>query len=115
MPATRKLAVSACYEAAERPETVASQPASQPATEEGPWRSQSSSLMVPKTTSGQSMHSRIFWCADDAMDDALRWPVACTGPLRASWPGHKKGGVEQEYKINKRVLADSLSTADRDP
>ena len=28
MPATRKLAVSACYEAAERPETVASQPAS---------------------------------------------------------------------------------------
>ena len=33
MPPTRKLAVSACYEAAERPETVASQPA----TEEGPW------------------------------------------------------------------------------
>ena len=32
MPATRKLAVSACYEAAERPETVASQPASQPAS-----------------------------------------------------------------------------------
>ena len=29
MPAARKLAVSACYEAAERPETVASQPASQ--------------------------------------------------------------------------------------
>ena len=28
MPATRKLDVSACYEAAERPETVASQPAS---------------------------------------------------------------------------------------
>ena len=76
MPATRKLAVHACYEAAERPETVASQPASQPATEEGPWRSQYSSLMVPKITSGQSMHSRIFWCADDA----LRWPVACTGP-----------------------------------
>jgi len=90
MPATRKLDVpaSASYEAAERPETVASQPA----TEEGPWMSQSSSLMVPKNTSGQSMHSRIFWCADDA----LRWPVACTGPLRASWPGHKKGGVEQE-------------------
>jgi hypothetical protein len=60
------------------------QPASQPATEEGPWRSQSSSLMVPKSTSGQSMHSRIFWCADDA----LRWPVACTGPLHTSWPGH---------------------------
>ena len=28
MPPTRKLAVPACYEAAERPETVASQPAS---------------------------------------------------------------------------------------
>ena len=59
-------------------------PASQPATEEGPWRSQSSSLMVPINTSGQSMHSRIFWCADHA----LRGPVACAGPLRASWPGH---------------------------
>ena len=92
MPPTRKLAVSARYEAVERPETVASQPVSQPATEEGPWRSQSSSLMVPKDTSGQSMHSQIFWCADDA----LRWPVACTGPLRASWPGHKKGGVEHK-------------------
>ena len=41
--------------------------------------------------------------------------MACTGPLRASWPGHKKGGVEQEYKINKRVPTDSLSAADRDP
>ena len=65
--------------------------------------------MAPKDTSWQSMHPRIFWCADGA----LGWPVACTGPLRASWPGHKKGGVEQETK--KRGLVDSLSTADRDP
>ena len=42
MPPTRKCAVSACYKAAERPETVTSQPP----TEEGPWRQQSSSLMV---------------------------------------------------------------------
>ena len=54
-----------------------------PATEEGPWRSQSSSLMVPTNTIGWSMHARILWCANHA----LRWSVACTGPLRASWPG----------------------------
>ena len=89
MPATRKLAVSACYEAAERPETVASQPA----TEEGPWRSQSSSLMVPKNTSGQSMHSRIFWCADDA----LRWPVACT----AAGPCVRHGLATRKVELSK--------------
>ena len=80
MPPTGKHAVSASYETAERPKKVASQPA----TEEGLWRSQSALLMVPRNTSGQSMHSRIFWCADHA----LRGPVACAGPLRASWPGH---------------------------
>ena len=80
MPTTRKHAVSASYEAAERPKTVASQPA----TEKGPWRSQSSSLMVPTNTSGQTIHSQIFWWSDHA----LRGPVACAGPLRASWPGH---------------------------
>ena len=57
-----------------------------PARNGGPKRrSRSPSSTVPTkiNTSGQSMQSRIFWCADHA----LGWSVACTGLLRASWPG----------------------------
>ena len=99
MPPTRKRGIDVGLLQGRR----AARNGGQPATEEGPWRPQSSLqlLMVPANASGQNMHLRIFWCADPA----LRWPVhvamACTGifPLRASciWPGHAeiKGGVEQ--------------------
>ena len=82
-------------------------PASQPATncKEGPWRSQSSSLqlVVPTNTSGQNMHSRLFWCADHA----LRWSVAFTGPLRASWPGHteRRSCRIEQIRINMKIRA----------
>ena len=42
-------------------------------------------LRTDEPKGGQrTMHSQIVWCADHA----LRGPVACAGPLRASWPGH---------------------------
>ena len=85
MPPARKRAVSACCEAAERPETVASQPAS---CSHRTRPLEVAISIVDGTDKYQwtehALTNLLIWCADHAP----KWPVACTGPLRATWPGH---------------------------
>ena len=92
MPPTRKLDVSACYEAAERPETVASRPASH--------RRRPLEVAIPIADgtnkcqwTGHALTNRLVWgsCSDHGVAYGLCMyrPLAYACLMIMAW-GHRK-------------------------
>ena len=125
MPLARNRDMPASHEAAERPETAAAdrRPTSQPATEEAPWRSQSSSSLVPANASGKSMHApaNLLVCRScSEVACGLCKPLACL----MAW-AHRNVQLAQLRKVsstlrtnkskNQLSLSIAFRRADRGP